>query len=74
MYAAMESAEHVSVTRQDLVNRQLHNAQLYSNTRLNPDQSVQSFDAYLSGIEAQIPPFSEEHRRIKFFTKLRLDL
>ena len=56
---------------EDPVNRQLHSAQSYSEAIQRPGQSVQAFAAYLSTLEAQLPPYKEEQLVMHFFTKLR---
>jgi len=45
---------------EDSVNRQLYYVLLYHDATQCPHQSVQSFDAYLSSIEALLPPFIEK--------------
>ena len=59
---------------EDPVNRQLNAHQLYTNALQQPHQSVHSFEAYLSNLEAQIPPIDEAYLVMNFFTRLRVDL
>ena len=59
---------------EDPVNRQLHIAQMYTDAVQLPNQSVHAFDSYLGTLEAQLPPYSEDHMRTHFFTKLRPDI
>ena len=58
----------------DPENRLLSHAQEYMDTRQKAGQSVQAFHAYLSTLESQLPPYSNEHQRAHFFTKLRPEL
>jgi hypothetical protein len=44
---------------EDTVNGQLYNVLLYNDATQRPHQSVQSFDAYLSSIEALLSPYKE---------------
>ena len=59
---------------EDPVNRQLDAAQQFTNATQRPQQSVYSFEAYLSSLEAQLPPFSPAHLVSNLFTKLQPDL
>jgi hypothetical protein len=59
---------------EDPVNRQLHIAQRYEDAAQQPRQSAQSFAAYLSSLEAQLNPFTEEQQVFAFFCKLRPEL
>ena len=58
----------------DPANRQLQHAQQYQDAKQGPNQTAQSFSIYLAGLEAQLPPYTEEQRVIHFFTRLRPDL
>ena len=59
---------------EDPVNRQLHNAQAYTEAVQKSGQSVHAFAAYLSTLEAQLPPYNEEHLVMHLFTKLRPEI
>ena len=53
------------------VNRQLLFAQEFQDARQGEKQTAQAFDSHLSYLEAQLHPFTEEQRRMNFFTRLR---
>lgn len=60
---------------EDPVNRQLNAVQAFYDAQQRSSQSAASFHTYLSHLEAQLPePFTEVHRKLAFFAKLRPDL
>ena len=59
---------------EDPVNRELDVSQAYADAAQRPNQTVREFDAYLNSLEAQMLPYSEEHRTSHFFTKLRPEI
>ncbi len=59
---------------EDPMNRTLDIAQLMADAEQRQNQTVRQFDTYLSSLEAQLPPYSEEHQRMNLFTKLRPNL
>ena len=59
---------------EDPVNRELDVRQAYADASQRSNQSVRDFDAYLNSLEAQMQPYSEEHRTSHFFTKLRPEI
>lgn len=56
---------------EDPVNRQLNFAQQFADAKQGEKQTVQNFDTHLQYLEAQLPLFTEDQRRMNFFTKLR---
>ena len=59
---------------EDLMNHQLHHAQLHQNTKQKPQQSIQVFALYLKNLKAHIPPITEKHCHSTLFTKLQPEL
>ena len=59
---------------QDPVNRTLTMAQRYQDASQRTDQSVHAFASYLETLEAELPPYSDEHRRQHLMSKLRPEL
>lgn len=59
---------------EDSVNHQLHIAQMYTDTVQLLNQSVHTFDSYLSTLKAQLLLYSEDHMWTHFFIKLRLNV
>ena len=55
---------------EDPVNRQLDINQEFTDAKQQPSQSVAAFDAYLTSLEAQLPPFTESQRTSAFMTQL----
>ena len=56
---------------EDPVNRQLDINQEFTDAKQRPSQSVAAFDAYLTSLEAQLPPFTESQRTSALMTRLR---
>ena len=56
---------------EDPVNRQLDINQEFTDAKQQPSQSVAAFDAYLTSLEAQLPPFTESQRTSALMTRLR---
>ena len=56
------------------MNRQLDINQEFTDAKQRPSQSVAAFDAYLTSLEAQLPPFTESQRTSALMTRLRLEL
>jgi hypothetical protein len=59
---------------EDPTNRELNNAQRYTDAAQTPGQSVHAFDAYLSGLEAQLSTYTDEQKAHHFLTRLRSDI
>ena len=59
---------------EDPANRTLDIAQAMTDAQQRPGQSVRQFDAYLSSLEAQLPPYNEDQRRTNLLTRLRPNL
>ena len=59
---------------EDPVNRQLDINQEFTDAKQRPSQSVAAFDAYLTSLEAQLPPFTESQRTSALMTRLRPEL
>ena len=60
---------------EDPVNRSLDAQQRYEDAHQLQSQTVQQFNAYLEGVEAQLSfPYSEQQRVNQFFTKIRPEL
>ena len=59
---------------EDPVNQQLDVNQEFTDAKQQPSQSVAAFDAYLTSLEAQLPPFTESQRTSALMTRLRLKL
>ena len=60
---------------EDPVNRSLDAQQRYEDAHQLQTQTVQQFNAYLEGVEAQLSfPYSEQQRVTQFFTKIRPEL
>ena len=59
---------------EDPVNRQLDVNQEFTDAKQRPSQSVAAFDAYLTSLEAQLPPFTESQRTSALMTRLRPEL
>ena len=53
------------------MNRQLDVNQEFTDAKQRPSQSVAAFDAYLTSLEAQLPPFTESQRTSALMTRLR---
>ena len=53
------------------MNRQLDVNQEFTDAKQQPSQSVAAFDAYLTSLEAQLPPFTESQRTSALMTRLR---
>ena len=56
---------------EDPVNRQLDVNQEFTDAKQRLSQSVAAFDAYLTSLEAQLPPFTESQRTSALMTQLR---
>ena len=53
------------------MNRQLDINQEFTDAKQRPSQSVAAFDAYLTSLEAQLPPFTESQHTSALMTRLR---
>ena len=53
------------------MNRQLDINQEFTDAKQRSSQSVAAFDAYLTSLEAQLPPFTESQRTSALMTRLR---
>ena len=53
------------------MNRQLDINQEFTDAKQRLSQSVAAFDAYLTSLEAQLPPFTESQRTFALITQLR---
>ncbi len=73
-YTFKKYCEHLLDLVENLVNRHLHHAQLFSNAKQGEKQSVQAFDAFLSSLESQLTSYIEEQRITHLFIKLRSEL
>ena len=58
----------------NLMNHQLHHAQLHQNAKQESQQSIQTFASYLKNLEAHILSMTEEHYYSILFTKLQSEL
>jgi hypothetical protein len=59
---------------QDPVTRVAAQAQRYNEAVQKPGQSVKKFVTFLDEMEAELPPYSDEHRRQHLLAKLRPEL
>ena len=59
---------------EDPVNRQLDVNQEFTDAKQQLSQSVAAFDAYLTSLKAQLPPFIESQRTSALMTRLRPEL
>jgi hypothetical protein len=59
---------------QDPVNRGISTMQRFQDAAQLPNQSVHAFATYLETLEADLPPYSDEHRRQHIFTKLKPEI
>ncbi len=73
-YTFKKYCEHLLDLVENLVNRHLHHAQLFSNAKQKKKQSMQVFDAFLNSLESQLTSYIEEQRIIHLFIKLRSKL
>ncbi len=55
-------------------NRLVSNAEAYENARQQSNQTVHAFSTYLTNLEAQLPPYTEQQRVNHLLTKLRPEL
>ena len=53
------------------MNRQLNINQEFTDAKQQPSKSVAAFDAYLTSLKAQLPPFTESQRISALMTRLR---
>jgi hypothetical protein len=73
-YTFKKYCEHLLDLIENLVNRHLHHAQLFSNAKQEKKQSMQAFDAFLSNLESQLTSYIEKQRITHLFIKLRSKL
>ena len=59
---------------EDLMNCQLHNAQMYTEAVQKSSQSVHAFAAYLSTLKVQLLFYNEKQLVMHFFTKLQSEI
>lgn len=59
---------------EDPINRQLDINQQYTDAKQRSNQSIHQFDAYLTSLEAQLPPINEEQRTANLMTRIHPDL
>ncbi len=73
-YTFKKYCEHLLDLIENLVNRHLHHAQLFSNAKQEKKQSMQVFDAFLNNFENQLTSYIEKQRIIHLFIKLKSEL
>ncbi len=73
-YTFKKYCEHLLDLIENLVNRHLHHAQLFSNAKQEKKQSMQAFDAFLNSLESQLTSYIEKQRITHLFIKLRSKL
>jgi hypothetical protein len=73
-YIFKKYCEHLLDLIENLVNRHLHHAQLFSNAKQKKKQSMQAFDAFLNNLESQLTSYIKKQRIIHLFIKLRSKL
>jgi hypothetical protein len=77
-YIFKKYCKHLLDLIENLINRHLHHAQLFSNAKQKEKQSMQAFDAFLNNLESQLTSYIEKQRitrlLIKLWSKLRAAL
>jgi hypothetical protein len=59
---------------QNPVNRQLNTAQRYADARQRVHQSVHTYVTYIESLEDELPPYTEEQRRLHLLTTFRPEI
>ncbi len=59
---------------EDLMNRSIDMTQQYANTLQHSDQMIWTFAAHLSILKHQVSLYSDEHKWVHLFIKLRFEL
>ena len=56
------------------MNRQLNTAQRYADARQRVHQSVHTYVTYIESLEDELPPYTEEQRRLHLLTTFRPEI